>query len=102
MSSSNAPQPPDQPTMEVLTRPSLLQRQWLLHALREETVGGILLLIAAVSALIIANSPLGDYYAELAATGADTVTASWLAGIAAALVALGAAVVLTARRRARR
>lgn len=40
--------------------------------------------------------------AELAATGADTVTASWLAGIAAALVALGAAVVLTARRRARR
>lgn len=40
------------------------ERRWLLRVLRDETVGGALLLIAALTAFIIANSPLGDWYAE--------------------------------------
>lgn len=53
---------------EVLQRPSLHQRDWLLRALRDETVGGILLLAAAVLALILANSPASDWYFTLAST----------------------------------
>ncbi len=62
------PKPHDGPTTEVFDRPSLSQRQWVLNALRDETVGGILLLVAAVAALIIANSPLSDWYQELSST----------------------------------
>jgi Na+:H+ antiporter, NhaA family len=36
--------------------------------LREETVGGVLLLIAATVAIVWANSPWGDFYKDLAAT----------------------------------
>ena len=49
-------------------RPTLTERLWLLRALREETVGGVLLLVAAVVAMVLANSAWGDWYAELTAT----------------------------------
>jgi len=50
---------------EVLTRPSLRERGWLLSYLRDETVGGILLIVAAAIALIWVNSPWGDSYLSL-------------------------------------
>jgi NhaA family Na+:H+ antiporter len=50
---------------QILSRPSLFQRQWLSSQLRDETVGGILLLAMAVIALVWANSPWGDSYADL-------------------------------------
>ena len=53
---------------EVFERPSLRQRDWLLSALRDETTGGILLLVAALLALVLANSPLSDAYFDLAST----------------------------------
>lgn len=56
------------PRTEVLQRPSLHERDWLLRALRDETVGGALLLGAAVLALILANSPASDWYFNLAST----------------------------------
>ncbi len=43
-------------------RPSLAERSWLLGVLRNETVGGVLLLVSAVIALIWANSMYGDAY----------------------------------------
>ncbi|MTE19125.1 Na+/H+ antiporter NhaA [Streptomyces sp. TRM43335] len=42
--------------------PSFQERRFLLDALRTETVGGMLLLAAAVVALTWANSPWGDVY----------------------------------------
>jgi len=48
-------------------RPPPAERSWLLRALRGETVGGLLLLIAALLALLWANSPWGDAYANLVA-----------------------------------
>ena len=50
---------------EVFSRPTLAQRGWLLEQLRDETVGGVLLLVAAAVALIWANSPWGDAYTSL-------------------------------------
>ena len=50
---------------EILGRPSLGQRGWLLSQLRDETVGGGLLLLAAAIALVWANSPWGDSYAAM-------------------------------------
>jgi NhaA family Na+:H+ antiporter len=47
---------------EILSRPSLGERGWLLAQLRNETVGGGILLFAAVMALVWANSPWGDSY----------------------------------------
>lgn len=41
------------------------ERRWLSRALRDETFGGALLLLAGLAAFIIANSSLGDWYAEL-------------------------------------
>ena len=52
---------------EILSRPTLGQRGWLLAQLRDETVGGGLLLFAATIALIWANSPWGDSYAAVVA-----------------------------------
>jgi len=48
-------------------RPPPAERSWLLHALRGETVGGLLLLIGALLALLWANSRWGDAYASLVA-----------------------------------
>lgn len=53
---------------EVFNRVSLSERIWLLRALRDETVGGALLLIAAVAALIIANSPWREAYETISET----------------------------------
>jgi len=49
---------------DFLARPSLRERGWILEQLRNETVGGVLLLIAAALALIWANSAWsGTYFA---------------------------------------
>lgn len=50
---------------EVLARPSLRERGWVLSYLRDETVGGLLLIIAATIALIWSNSPWGDGYTAM-------------------------------------
>lgn len=47
---------------------SLRDRTWTLQALRGETVGGVLLLAAAIIAVAWANSPWGDSYASLIST----------------------------------
>jgi NhaA family Na+:H+ antiporter len=54
-------------TYQLFDRPSLSERVWLLRALRGETIGGVLLLIAAVIAIAWANSPWGDAYFALGA-----------------------------------
>ena len=41
------------------------ERGWVLQQLRSETIGGLLLLLAAAIALAWANSPWGDAYASL-------------------------------------
>ncbi|WP_328537521.1 Na+/H+ antiporter NhaA [Streptomyces sp. NBC_00344] len=50
-----------------LGRLPLPERTYLAEALRTETVGGVLLLIAAVVALIWANTPLSDSYRSVGA-----------------------------------
>ena len=50
---------------QILSRPSLFQRRWLRAQLRDETFGGILLLVMAIIALVWANSRWGDTYADL-------------------------------------
>ncbi len=52
----------------VFGRVPLSERSWVLSALRQETVGGALLLGAAVLALVWANSPWRETYHDLAAT----------------------------------
>ena len=59
---------------QFLGRPTLPQRGWLLEQLRDETVGGVLLLIAAAIALVWANSPWGDSYAALVDAQAGPVS----------------------------
>ncbi len=49
-------------------RVSWPERQWLTGALRDETVGGVLLLVAATVALVWANSPWGDTYQSISDT----------------------------------
>ncbi|MEU8950881.1 Na+/H+ antiporter NhaA [Streptomyces sp. NPDC048489] len=48
-----------------LGRLSLPERNFVAEALRTETVGGVLLLLAAIAALIWANTPLRDSYATV-------------------------------------
>jgi len=50
---------------DILSRPSLGERGWLVSQLRDETMGGAVLLFAAICALIWANSPWGDSYFDL-------------------------------------
>ncbi|MEV7670895.1 MULTISPECIES: Na+/H+ antiporter NhaA [unclassified Streptomyces] len=64
----------------------LPERRYLADALRTETVGGVLLLLAAVAALIWANSPLSDSYESVrdlhfgpAALGLDLSVEHWAA-----------------------
>ncbi|MGW0465388.1 Na+/H+ antiporter NhaA [Streptomyces sp. NPDC003027] len=64
----------------------LPERRFLADALRAETVGGVLLLLAAVAALVWANSPLGDSYESVrdfhigpAALGLDLSIEHWAA-----------------------
>jgi NhaA family Na+:H+ antiporter len=44
---------------------SKIQRTWLSETLRNETVGGAFLLVSALTALIIANGPLQEWFFEL-------------------------------------
>ncbi|MCF6522566.1 Na+/H+ antiporter NhaA [Streptomyces sp. JJ36] len=60
---SDAPDAPD--GSEFLSRPSLPERNFLADALRTETVGGVLLLLAAVLALLLANTGLSDVYSDV-------------------------------------
>ncbi len=53
--------PVPQPRRKVLGRLSLPERNFVANALRAETVGGVLLLVAAVTALIWANTAGGSY-----------------------------------------
>ncbi|WP_376771135.1 Na+/H+ antiporter NhaA [Streptomyces boluensis] len=55
----------DRDSSKVFGRLSLPERTFVAEALRTETVGGVLLLIAAVAALIWANTPLSDSYATV-------------------------------------
>lgn len=71
---------------ELFARPALSERIWLLRALRGETIGGVLLLIAAVIAIAWANSPWGDAYTALgdltvgpAALGLNLSLSTWAA-----------------------
>ncbi|MGP3924680.1 Na+/H+ antiporter NhaA [Streptomyces sp. 8N616] len=50
-----------------LGRLSLPERTFVADALRAETVGGVLLLAAAIAALILANTPLSDVYQDVRA-----------------------------------
>ncbi|QDY78120.1 Na+/H+ antiporter NhaA [Streptomyces qinzhouensis] len=69
-----------------LGRLSLPERTFVVDALRTETVGGVLLLIAAVTALIWANTPLRDSYEQIrsfhlgpASLGLDLSIQHWAA-----------------------
>lgn len=62
------------------------EQRWLLRVLRDETFGGALLLLSGLAALLIANSNLGDWYAEFRATkigfdaiGLNLTVAHWAA-----------------------
>ncbi|MFE9765142.1 Na+/H+ antiporter NhaA [Streptomyces sp. NPDC005808] len=56
-----APAPPTG-NRKFLGRLSLPERNFVADALRAETVGGVLLLVAAIAALIWANTPIKDSY----------------------------------------
>lgn len=71
---------------EFLRRPSLLEVGYLRERLRDETVGGMLLLIAAAIALVWANSPWGETYTAIvdtkvgpAAIGLNLSLGTWAA-----------------------
>ena len=49
----------------IFRRPTWTEAQFVATALRAETVGGALLLVAAVTALLWANSPWNEGYAAL-------------------------------------
>ncbi|WAZ23137.1 Na+/H+ antiporter NhaA [Streptomyces cinnabarinus] len=72
---------------KVLGRLSLPERTFVADALRTETVGGVLLLVAAVAALVWANVPalsdsydsVSDHHFGPAALGLDLSVAHWAA-----------------------
>jgi NhaA family Na+:H+ antiporter len=74
-------------TRTFLGRLSLPERTFVADALRTETVGGVLLLLAAVAALVWANIPalhssyesVGHYHFGLAALGLDLSVQHWAA-----------------------
>ena len=79
----SAPTPTDR---KFLGRLSLPERRYLTDALRTETVGGVLLLAAAVAALIWANTPAAASYTSVqnfhigpAALGLDLSIQHWAA-----------------------
>ncbi|MCX2970974.1 MULTISPECIES: Na+/H+ antiporter NhaA [Streptomyces] len=80
---TSTPPPPTQGN-RVFARPGLKERRLLADALRTETVGGLLLLGAAIVALVLANTPLSDLYEKvsdlhfgLPAFGLDLSVAHW-------------------------
>ncbi|TPQ20930.1 Na+/H+ antiporter NhaA [Streptomyces sporangiiformans] len=77
---------PSPTTRKFLGRLSLPERNFVADALRTETVGGILLLVAAIAALVWANTPVRDSYASVrdfhlgpAALGLDLSVQHWAA-----------------------
>ncbi len=77
---------PSKNNRKVLGRLSLPERTFVADALRTETVGGVLLLIAAIVALVWANTPLKDSYATVgnfhigpSALGLDLSIQHWAA-----------------------
>ncbi|MGX1884474.1 Na+/H+ antiporter NhaA [Streptomyces sp. NPDC055287] len=84
-SSPSAPPPPPG-TRTFLGRLSLPERTYVANALRTETVGGVLLLTAAIVALIWANTGLSDSYESVrdfhigpASLGLDLSLQHWAA-----------------------
>ena len=72
--------------IRAFTPPPVPYRAWLAEQLRDETVGGLLLAVAAVTALLWANSPWGDAYRTLlglrigpSSLHLDLTLASWAA-----------------------
>ena len=63
--SSTPPAPGPGRTGRVLSRPSWGEYQRVSDILRTETVGGLLLILGAIVALLWANLPFGDSYFEL-------------------------------------
>lgn len=59
----------------IFERPPLAERVWLLRVLRDDTIGGAIMLVAAVIAVIWANSAWGDSYQAFATT---TAGPAWL------------------------
>lgn len=57
---------PDLRAFEAVDTPA--EERWLSRALKDETFGGALLLIAGLLAIVIANSFVGDWYADLLET----------------------------------
>ncbi|MFI1443819.1 Na+/H+ antiporter NhaA [Streptomyces fructofermentans] len=81
----SAPTPAPRKDRKVLGRLSLPERTFVTDALRAETVGGVLLLLAAIAALIWANALPGSYDAVRdhhigpAALGLDLSVEHWAA-----------------------
>ncbi|MFJ9889388.1 Na+/H+ antiporter NhaA [Streptomyces sp. NPDC091287] len=79
------PAPPAPPRRPLLGRLSLPERNYVAEALRTETVGGVLLLVAAVAALVWANTFGGSYEAVsgfhfgVGSLGLDLSVAHWAA-----------------------
>ncbi|KPI03117.1 Na(+)/H(+) antiporter nhaA [Actinobacteria bacterium OV450] len=82
-----APSPTDHHGRKFLGRLSLPERRFVADALRAETVGGVLLLVAAVAALLWANIPglsasyvtVSDFHIGPAALGLDLSIQHWAA-----------------------
>ncbi len=53
---------------QLFERPSLAERSWLLRVLRAETVGGMLMLVAALVAVVWANTQWASTYQDLIST----------------------------------
>jgi NhaA family Na+:H+ antiporter len=53
------------PSGKLLRRIAGAEKNWLSETLRNETFGGALLLLAAVTSLVLANSPLQEWFFEL-------------------------------------
>ncbi|WP_432165747.1 Na+/H+ antiporter NhaA [Streptomyces sp. bgisy031] len=77
---------PSKNSRKALGRLSLPERTFVADALRAETVGGVLLLVAAIAALIWANTPLSgsyksvvDFHIGPAALGLDLSLEHWAA-----------------------
>ncbi|WP_327263675.1 Na+/H+ antiporter NhaA [Streptomyces sp. NBC_01232] len=82
-----APSPTDHKSGKLLGRLTLPERRFVADALRTETVGGVLLLVAAIAALLWANIPaVSDSYADIrsfhigpASLGLDLSLQHWAA-----------------------
>ncbi|MFD8420534.1 Na+/H+ antiporter NhaA [Streptomyces sp. NPDC059466] len=81
-----APRPTTTDNRRFFGRLSLPERNFVAEALRTETVGGVLLLLAAIAALIWANTPLrdsytgvGDFHFGPTALGLDLSVRHWAA-----------------------